>query len=175
MSVVFPAGYRLVPFSESWTRRDFSSGNLDVDRWLKTQAKQAVAAQHMGVRLLVQGKRACGFYALKQIALVVDGLPQDLLRRKENAVASATLLAWIGVDRNDLGQGLGTHLLAQALNDALQVHRLSPGLGVIVDALSEELAAKYRAWGFKNLPDHPLRLILPAAALIAMADEHHKA
>jgi hypothetical protein len=60
-------------------------------------------------------------------------------------------------------------LLADALYRSFRLSEEIGMIGVVVDAKHEKAMAYYRRFEFESLPDSPLTLWLPAAAIAKMA------
>ena len=75
-------------------------------------------------------------------------------------LVSCTLIGRLAVARDRQGHGLGSVLLADALQRAFESANTVGSSMVIVDALVEAAAGFYATHGFVRLPDS-LRLIMP--------------
>ena len=75
----------------------------------------------------------------------------------------AVRLGRLAVDQAFKGQGLGSALLADALERAARSEIAA--FALVVDAKDEVAAAFYRHHGFIALPDSPLTLFLPLATV----------
>jgi len=60
-------------------------------------------------------------------------------------------------------RGLGQLLLVDAMVRARRIHAEAGGIGLFVDAKDERAAARYRRFGFVDLPDQPLLLFYPVS------------
>ena len=78
-------------------------------------------------------------------------------------VIQAILLARLALDRRLHGEGLGAQLLVDAIGRAVDAVDLAGGRFIVVDALHEQAAAFYRRFGFQEVPDVPLRLVMEAS------------
>jgi GNAT superfamily N-acetyltransferase len=87
-------------------------------------------------------------------------LPPDLIRRLPPRDLPVGVLAWLGVDRDEQGQGLGSRLLAQALRDCYEAGRTFAVVAVILDCIDDDAKAFYRRWDLRDLPGHCNRLYL---------------
>jgi hypothetical protein len=61
-------------------------------------------------------------------------------------------------------------LLAKALADCYAASRTFAFVAVVIDCIDENAKAFYRHWDFREMPGHPLRLYLSAAALQALME-----
>jgi predicted N-acetyltransferase YhbS len=71
------------------------------------------------------------------------------------------LLGRLAVAKSHQGQGLGSTLLADALQRIVQASQVMAVYAVIVDALNDRATAFYKQFGFIPLPSQPLKLFLP--------------
>ena len=75
------------------------------------------------------------------------------------------LLVRLAVDKNNKSQGLGEYLLMHAL-DAVVAPAETVGVQcVVVDAIDQKAAEFYEKYGFVQITDRPLRLLLPVASI----------
>jgi GNAT superfamily N-acetyltransferase len=168
-----PVGFTLELLQRRHRRKRFSSGEPRVDEWLIHKAISAVEKNTSTTRVLVatDGKIA-GYYTLANTALDISLVPAELFGGRLPTKAPPTLtLAWLGVDREFAGQGLGTQLFARALADGVQVHHLVRFVAVIVDALSPANVDFYRKHGFANVPGAADKLYLPATTLLQVVGD----
>jgi GNAT superfamily N-acetyltransferase len=168
-----PVGFTLELLQRRHRRKRFSSGDARVDEWLIHKAIGAMEKNTSTTRVLVatDGKIA-GFYTLANTALDVSLVPAELFGGHLPTKAPPTLtLAWLGVDREFTGQGLGTQLFARALADGVQVHHLVRFVAVIVDALTPANADFYRKHGFAQVPGAADKLYLPATTLLQVVGD----
>lgn len=164
-----PSGFRLEGLVKAHPRKAFSSGQADVDNWLKTQALQH-QGKHLSVTkaLLDDAGAIAGYYTLATGQVDFGDLPPDLSARLPKRQLPVAMLAWLGVAQSRQGQGLGKLLLAQALRDCHDAGRTFAFIAVILDCVSEAAKNFYQRYDFKELPGHPFRLFLSADRLEAM-------
>ena len=94
-----------------------------------------------------------------------ENLPERYLNRFPGFPLPVARLARLAVDLNQQRQGLGELLLADALQRCLHISESIGMLGVIVDAKDERARGWYERYEFERLPDSPLTLWLPTAAI----------
>jgi GNAT superfamily N-acetyltransferase len=167
--VSFPPAFRLEALRRAHPRRNFSSGERGVDDWLTTKA-----LQHQDKRLSVtkvsldEAATIAGYYTLATGQVDFGELPIDLLKHLPRRLLPVATLAWLGVDRDRQGQGLGRLLLAQALRDCYEAGKTFAFIAVILDCINDTAKAFYQKWDFRELPGHPYRLYLSANQLDAL-------
>jgi GNAT superfamily N-acetyltransferase len=79
-------------------------------------------------------------------------------------LVSATLIGRLAVSRTRQGDGLGSFLLADAVQRAYASAGTVGSSMLVVDALNERAAAFYESFGFQALPES-LRLMLPMRSI----------
>jgi len=108
------------------------------------------------------GETIAGYYTLSQYAVQLDAIPEEVAKKlPKYPIVPATLLGRLAVSTAFRGQGLGTLLLMDALNRALQHSRELASAGVVVDAKDAAALAFYKKYGFLELPRVERRLFLP--------------
>jgi GNAT superfamily N-acetyltransferase len=152
------------PLGRQHDRTAFQCGADALDRYLKQQARQdadkRVAAPFVAVRL--PDVRVLGYYTLSASVLTLADLPDELARKLPRyPQLPVTLLGRLAVDQSAKGQGLGEHLLLDALQRSLTHANQIAAMAVVVDAQDESAASFYRHFGFLTLQAKPSRLFVP--------------
>jgi predicted GNAT family N-acyltransferase len=135
---------------------NFTCGKDVLDNYLYTRAKQDVKRKLTACFILSNNDETVkGYYTLSNSSVNRDFLPESI---KKNLPPSykqlpATLLGRLAVDVNYKGQGLGTHLLMDALKRSYHNSLQIASMAVIVDPLDREAIAFYNHFGFIELPD----------------------
>ena len=161
-------GITVEPLGRQHDRTAFRCGAEALDRYLKQQARQdadkRVAAPFVATRPPEQ--RVLGYYTLSASVLTLTDLPEDLGRKLPRyPQLPVTLLGRLAVDESTRGQGLGEHLLLDALHRSLAHAHQIAAMAVVVDAKDEGAAAFYRHYGFLTLQAQPRRLFVPMATV----------
>lgn len=167
-------GITVEPLGRQHDRAAFHCGVEALDRYLKQQARQdadkRVAAPFVAISQ--PDKRVLGYYTLSASVLTLADLPDDLARKLPRyPQLPVTLLGRLAVDQGTKGQGLGEHLLLDALQRSLMHADQIAAIAVVVDAKSEEAARFYSHYGFKPLQAHPLRLFVPMTTVAKLLGE----
>ena len=152
------------PLGRQHDRTAFHCGSKALDRYLKQQAWQdadkRVAAPFVAVD--PPDKLVLGYYTLSASVLTLADLPDDLARKLPRyPQLPVTLLGRLAVDQSAKGQGLGEHLLLDALCRSLAHADQIAAMAVVVDAKHEAAAAFCRHYGFVTLQAQPSRLFVP--------------
>ena len=96
--------------------------------------------------------------------VLTEELPEDLAKKLPRKVPGIRL-GRLAVDRSVQGQGLGEHLLMDAIDRSRRVLKHIGIHALFVDAKDERAAAFYRKYGFRPLPEDSLKLVLPLTGL----------
>ena len=152
------------PLGRQHDRTAFHCGAEALDRYLKQQARQdadkRVAAPFVAVR--APDTRVLGYYTLSASVVTLADLPDDLARELPRyPQIPVSLLGRLAVDQSTKGQGLGEHLLLDALHRSLAHADQIAAMAVVVDAKDEVAATFYRHYGFGTLQAQPSRLFVP--------------
>jgi ribosomal protein S18 acetylase RimI-like enzyme len=94
-----------------------------------------------------------------------ENLPAKHAGRFPNFPLPVARLARLAVAIRHQHKGLGELLLADALQRCLRLSVEIGMIGVIVDAKDEQARGWYERYEFERLPDSPLTLWLPTAAI----------
>jgi len=125
-----------------------------LDRWLQRSARVAAGAGTAATYVLRRDKRVVGYYALAMSSVGHRGTPARL--RGMPDPVPVVLLARFALDRSEQGQGLGGHLLVDALRRCVRGGREFGARAVVVDAIGDDAAAFYRHFGFRELDERRL-------------------
>jgi GNAT superfamily N-acetyltransferase len=142
----------------------FLSGRPSVDTWLQDKARQNSHFVHTHVCVDEAGI-VRGFFALRTVVVPVEGLSNRLSRGAQDGFATASLLAQMGVRREDQGGGQGALLVGEAMKKAVEAHKASSLQLFVVDAAEESLVPFYEKYGFARLPNS-LRLAVTMSAAV---------
>ena len=159
---------RIEALGPAHDRRGFSCGDAELDGYLQRFARQHMASNISRTYVASQGSAILGYYSLAMAGIQKAQLPERHQGRFPNFPLPVARLARLAVDVRHQRQGLDELLLADAL---YRCHRLAGEIsmvGVIVDAKHEKAKAYYQRFEFEPLPDSPLTLWLPTAAVAAL-------
>jgi GNAT superfamily N-acetyltransferase len=155
------------PLAEQHNRLAFQSGDDNLDKYLHEIAGQARARNVAIVYALSpqsDPSMILGFYTLSNLAVHVDEIPAESLKKLKlgrRGPHPATLIGKLAVDHRYHGQGYGRVLVVHALERALVASERVASTAVVVDAPSPRAQEFYRHFGFIQCEDRPTRLFLP--------------
>jgi len=146
-------------------RRSFACGVDALDEYLRRFARQHAGANISRTYVAALGTEVCGYYSLAMSAIRKENLPIKYAGRFPNFPLPVARLARLAVAIRRQRKGLGELLLADALRRCLRLSVEIGMIGVIVDAKDERARGWYERYEFERLPDSPLTLWLPTAAI----------
>ncbi|EGV27933.1 GCN5-related N-acetyltransferase [Thiorhodococcus drewsii AZ1] len=155
-------------------RRQFTSGNPDLDRFFHRFAGQNQFRHHLGVTYIALAEaRILGFVTVAPSEIEIEALPQERRRRLPHYPLPVIRVARLAVAEQAHGCGIGKALLRFALELARRTSEEIGCIGVVVDA-KPEAQSFYRRYGFEpfdllegalhNRPE-PIPLFLPLSAI----------
>ena len=153
------------PLASNHDRRGFSCGVEALDEYLQRFARQHGSANVSRTYVAADGSTILGFYSLAMSAIRRENLPSKHLSRFPNFPLPVARLARLAVDLRHQRQGIGELILADALQRCLRLSEEIGMIGVVVDAKDKRARGWYERYEFERLPDLPLTLWLPAAAI----------
>jgi ribosomal protein S18 acetylase RimI-like enzyme len=149
-------------------RAVFSCGDERIDNFLKRQAAQQTDEDTSRTHVAIEppSNVILGYYTLCSHGIDISELPpRDQKRMPRRPTVGAVYLSMIGVDGQLQGRGLGTFLLADAINICVEIADKAGCAFIVLDALNEAAARLYRRFGFHDLPapGHETRMIMSMA------------
>ena len=163
-----PDAWSVRTLSREHDRRRFDCGVAALNEYLHHFARQhqdsGVARSFVAVAEGDPG-RILGYYSLAVGSIAKADLPLHAARRLPRFPLPIARLARLAVDISRQKQGLGDHLLMDAL---FRISRVADEIGVfavLIDAKNDHAKRFYQRYEFESLPSHPLTLWLPIAAV----------
>jgi GNAT superfamily N-acetyltransferase len=147
----------------------FNCGNELLDRWLVRYASQN--QRRDAARTFVAAtsdQRVYGYYTL--IAGQLDhrgATPETHRGTSRHFPIPVAILARLGVDVGQQGQGIGAALLNDALTRVVRASEQVAIRAVVVHAVDESASSFYERFGFRALSDAPRTLMTTLATLRA--------
>ncbi len=160
--------WRIAPLEREHDRAGFDCGEPALDEYLARYARQNQEAGVARTFVAVsdaEPSQVLGYYSLAVGAIDRANLPAAAARRLPNFPLPVARLARLAVARRAQGKGLGEDLLLDALARCLRVADEVGIAAVLIDAKHDRARAFYARYEFESLPDRPLTLWLPLAAV----------
>ena len=149
-------------------RNEFECGDVDLDRYFKTQVTQDVRRHvaHCFVAVNSLGQVA-GYYTLAAASVLLSDLPQSLAKKLPRyPTVPVAKMGRLAVSQSAQHVGLGSALLADALTRVFQADVAA--YAMVVDAKHQEAALFYEKHGFKQFSSQPMSLWLPMNAVVSL-------
>lgn len=163
----------ITPLGKKHERKSFDCGEHSLNQYLQCYANQDIRRRVNRVFVASPAdspRQVIGYYSLSAGSLDAADLPEALQRRLPRYPVPVVLLGRLAVAKTHQGKGLGSILLADALQRITQASQVMAVYAVIVDALNERAAEFYRQFGFIPLPSQPLKLFLPMDTVFTLVD-----
>ena len=151
-------------------RERFACGQVSLDRWLATQARQSMDTRDAVTFLLIDDdtESIAGYFCLSSGEISRQATPESMSRRAPESIP-AVRMGRFAIDRAYQRQGWGADLLREALLRAVSGGTMVAARVMLVDAISEEARAFYLRFGFEPSPIHPMQLMYDLRAVAASA------
>lgn len=161
------------PLAKSHDRESFDCGERSLNVYLKKYANQDIKRRINKVFVASPTQapqQIIGYYSLSASSLNADHLPERLRGRLPGYPVPVVLLGRLAVSKSHQRQGLGSILLADALQRIIKASQVMAVYAIVVDALDNRASEFYQQFGFIHLPSQPLKLFLPIDTVTDMID-----
>ena len=142
----------------------FTSGNPELDDWLRQHAPTATGQGTRTYVLVDDGGVVMGYFAIAPHLLERNDAPGPLARGAPKQIP-AILLAKLALDASVQGRGMGSELLVVALEVIVSAARRGGGRVVVVDAIDDSAQAFYEHHDFAPLPGQTRRLVMKLSSV----------
>lgn len=160
------ARYKITLLKKQHNRANFDYGVEALNRYLQEQAGQDSRRYAATVFVLEEQKTGIvfGYYTLSMGSVNLEHLPLRLQGKMPRyPTIPAVRLGRLAIHVEGKGQGLGRHLLMDAMARALRSE--VAWAAFLVDAKDEGARQFYLKFGFLSLADDPLHLFIPHRTL----------
>lgn len=148
--------------------KSFECGDPVLNTWLQTTARQRQKKSLSSTFVLVDdelSETVMGFYALAISSMTTKEQLSPSMAKSLPLMVPGITLGRLAVATTAKEQGNGGILLVDAMIRAKYVASQVGGFALFVDAKDEAAAGFYAHFGFKPLPDDPMRLCIPTASI----------
>lgn len=163
------AGWRIERLAKSHSGRYFSCGEETLDAYLTRFARQNDEADVAKTFVVAEPDNprqvVIGYYSISAGVIAAENLPAPAVKRLPRLRIPVARLTRLAVDQAFQREGLGEHLLMDALRRVLRAAADSAMVALVLDAESEKGKRFYARYGFDRLLDQPRMLWLPMAAI----------
>lgn len=162
------ADWRIEPLDQEHERGRFDCAEAALNEYLRRYARQnqdSGIARTFVAAGAAEPMRVIGYYSVAVGAIDRANLPVQAAKRFPGFPIPVARIGRLAVDRAMQGQGLGEDLMMDALRRSLRVAAEVGIVAVLIDAKHERAKRFYAHYEFEALPDQPLTLWLPMAAV----------
>ena len=135
-------------------RANFSSGNIEIDRFFIKYAGQNQFKHKIGVTYIaveVKTQKIIAYATVSSSSLSINELDIPEYKKLPNYPLPILRIARLGVDKMYQDRGIGKMLLKKMLYLSLELEKLAGCLGVFVDA-KDSAVDFYKKYGFEIVP-----------------------
>lgn len=160
--------YRVRPLDTIADVAGFECGKPPLDEYLRRYASQDVRRNLARIFVATPGQDAkviAGYFTLSAGSVSCSDLPEKLARKLPRYPVPVALIGRLAVAKDFQGKGLGSILVAKAVEKVVQASETLAVAGIIVDAKDDEAISFYRHLGFLPLEGQSNRLLLPRGSL----------
>lgn len=157
------------PLNKSHQRKQFDCGIDALNSFLKLHARQNQKNSFSKTYVAVSADTASddneilGFYTLSSGQIDHDSLPNNM--KHPRYPVSIARLSRLATDVKHQGKGVGAFLLFDALKKISAASELIGMFAVVVDAKDEQAKTFYQRYGFLQLQESDLTLLLPMSTI----------
>lgn len=155
-----------VKLSSSHQTENFSSGNPQLDHWLKRRALKNEAAGASRTYILCVGDTVIAYYCLANGA-VAQIAATGRVRHNMPDPIPVMVIGRLAVDTSWQGKGLGRALLRDAILRILQAAEIAGIRAILVHAISQDAKKFYEKCGFTASPLDSLTLMIKVSNAIS--------
>jgi GNAT superfamily N-acetyltransferase len=159
-----------IELDRTHNRDNFDCGVEELNYFLKNLTRQnlkkGLSRTFVAVDKIIP-EEVLGFYTLSLFELSSEKLPKKYAKKYKGKIP-AVKLARLATARGKQNQGLGRHMLINAIMRVISISDHAAVIGFFADENNKAVKRYYQKFGFISLPDHPLELFLPFAALQKM-------
>ena len=148
-------------------RESFTCGVRELDEYLQRFAVQQSRKGVTSVHVLVESSAPeiiLGYYTLSAAQVDASRLDEHSRKRLPNYPVPCFRMGRLAAHVDHQGRGLDKLLLGCALDRCLEARRQIAAYALLVDAKDERAKTFYLHYGFVELRDSPLTLLLPLGA-----------
>jgi ribosomal protein S18 acetylase RimI-like enzyme len=162
--------------SDHHDRSNFSCGKPPLDDYIRkfaSQNQRTGYGRHFVAVQLPDRIEVDAYYSLAMGSVAFVHAPPPLLKRCPKYPIPVAHLARLAVDQQWQGEGLGSMMLADAIERIALAAEVVACRAIEVIAIDGEAKAWYERFGFQPLLDSPLHLYLPMDTARKLIEKMH--
>ncbi len=168
---------RFEELNRSHNRAIFDCGVKELNEFLHNLARQNLKKGLSRTFVLIKKsipKEILGYYTLSVFEISAEKLPHKFANKYKGYLPGIKI-ARLAVAKDLQKQGLGKHMIINAIKRVIAISENVGVIGLFVDAKNENAKKYYLQFGFISLLDHCLELFLPLNTLLKMHSSVFKA
>lgn len=161
---------RFEELNRSHNRAGFDCGVKELNEFLKNFAHQNSKKGLSRTFVLTENsapEEVLGYYTLSVFEVFAEELPRKFAKKYKGNLP-AVKIARLAVARGLQKQGIGKHMMIDAIKRVIKISANVGVIGLFVDAKNQGAKEYYLGFGFIPLADHSLILFLPLKTLLQM-------
>tara|TARA_R110002110_G_scaffold209215_1_gene421603 strand:- start:12520 stop:13038 length:519 start_codon:yes stop_codon:yes gene_type:complete len=147
-------------------REYFSNSEPTIEEFLKKRANKECKLNISDTFVLVnedKREQILGYFTLSLHSIVLKNIPADIAKKIPYPEIGTVLLGRMGKDQNLTPRGFGQIILKEALKESLSRGSF---FALELHAKNVALISYYKKFGFIQLMDSPLHMILPRKQIV---------
>ncbi|MDP8243375.1 MAG: GNAT family N-acetyltransferase [Candidatus Hinthialibacter antarcticus] len=145
-------------------RKSFDCGVKELNLYIQQFANQDQVRSLTKVYVLSDGPTIIGYYSICAHSVSRENLPENQKIGPYNDLPFL-LLGRLAVDHNFQGKGYGDALIFHAFKTTLNAAETVGILGIVVDALNENVVSYYEGFGFMRLKGTQNRFVISISTM----------
>ncbi|MBW4446871.1 MAG: GNAT family N-acetyltransferase [Spirirestis rafaelensis WJT71-NPBG6] len=147
------------PIKPEHDLRDFDSGNLELDDWLRKRALKNEDSGASRTYVVTVEQKVIAYYCLANGSVVNTSAPSRVRRNMPDPIP-VMVIGRLAVDYNWQSQGIGRGLVRDAVLRTLQAATIAGIRAILVHALNEKAKQFYEKCGFISSPVASMTLMV---------------
>jgi predicted N-acetyltransferase YhbS len=147
------------PIKPEHDLRDFDSGNLELDDWLRKRALKNEDSGASRTYVVTVEQKVIAYYCLANGSVVNTSAPSRVRRNMPDPIP-VMVIGRLAVDYNWQSQGIGRGLVRDAVLRTLQAATIAGIRAILVHALNEQAKQFYEKCGFISSPVASMTLMV---------------
>jgi ribosomal protein S18 acetylase RimI-like enzyme len=164
MASIILARIRIEPLDrKKHDRAAFTCGHKALDNYLKNTAARQQDENITRVRVgcMDDSDAVISFHAMNAHGLDISQLDEQFRKRYSRFDQIPSIyLSMIAVHTDHQGNGIGSHMMADAMRQALEASKKIGASFLVLDALNDKAAKLYAKLGFESLVSNRERMII---------------
>ena len=152
------------PLNDRHQLSGFACSEPSLDDWLRRRAAKNQVNRSSRTYVVCDVEGVIGYYNLATGAIGYADAPSSTARKRPDPIP-VLVLGRLAIHQDHHQKGIGTALLNDAIQRAMQAAEIVGVTAVLVHAISEQARRFYRSRGFIESPVKPMTLCLMLASV----------